>query len=353
MENNEQQLPVQQNEDLLEFSDAEKIKELFEYEMTEVLLGFKKEAVRFKRKDVSEYLDMDLPQTGIEYASPEIELNGIEYSETEKIAPFSVSVKETPSSEGNVPEIPKVPDVRLDVSVSHISADDLVYTGANVPHTEKPDIHFAGNIDFILPDSLTDTVNADIRVSDIETKISDTKNPPVNIPEIHSFGEIYSSRYNNTGVKDFEHEIPSANINTDHISAGKVSEKEIRTDIPSTEITGIVFAAEDIRLHETALTGIDMPHDTGIKNCFDLPTVSDDRSFPDIDADTADINSDILSAGTAEAPAISISVPLAKPFVFPVFSQIKTAEADYPDIPGKPDFSDYYSGIIESVRSEI
>ena len=64
-----------------EQSSLERAKALFEYEMTEVLLNFRQEAATMKGRDSSEYLSMEVPSAGVEYAAPAVALEGIGYED--------------------------------------------------------------------------------------------------------------------------------------------------------------------------------------------------------------------------------------------------------------------------------
>ncbi len=103
MDNKEQELSLQQQEELLKYSDPERVKELFEYEMTQVLLGFKEEKVRFSRRDVSEYIDMELPDADVQYSTPDIELKGIEYENAEELKPLENGIPEVKITDTVIP----------------------------------------------------------------------------------------------------------------------------------------------------------------------------------------------------------------------------------------------------------
>lgn len=66
-------------------TDMKEAKELFEYEMTAVLLNVKGSFGEMNKEAGSEYLDMEVPKTEIDYKAPDIELSGIGYTASDEI----------------------------------------------------------------------------------------------------------------------------------------------------------------------------------------------------------------------------------------------------------------------------
>ena len=98
-------------------TDIEKAKELFEYEMTEILLNFREEMAKPKANPDAAYLDAEVPAAQLEYAAPEIALKGIGYDVPEQNAALgTVSLQAEPvkqiavsAAALNAPENVKIP----------------------------------------------------------------------------------------------------------------------------------------------------------------------------------------------------------------------------------------------------
>ncbi len=61
-------------------TNMEEAKELFEYEMTAVLLNVRASYGKREKPPRPEYLDMEVPKTEVDFSKPDIELNGLEQS---------------------------------------------------------------------------------------------------------------------------------------------------------------------------------------------------------------------------------------------------------------------------------
>ena len=59
-----------------ELTSIERAKALFEYEMTEVLLNFKNEVRAVKDSPAAEYINMEVPKSGVAYDAPDIAVEG-------------------------------------------------------------------------------------------------------------------------------------------------------------------------------------------------------------------------------------------------------------------------------------
>ena len=156
MDNNKDIMPEQnaaeQPAEKQEMTSIERAKELFEYEMTEVLLNFRSEVSTMRGKAASGYVNREVPKAGVAYEAPDIAVAGIDYTEentdialdTDAVrADFAVSF------DGAVPEIPvftqqtavtteapaftaEVPDVPQ-VSISEMQAAEVQTVTAEVP----------------------------------------------------------------------------------------------------------------------------------------------------------------------------------------------------------------------------
>lgn len=125
MENRNNSLPEQEKTGL------DKAKELFEYEMTEVLLNFKQEAASMKGTPSAEYLGMEVPAAGVEYQSPELEVEGIDYRETDAAVSIDSSALRTDLPPVAV-AVPEAAAVELSTDVK-IEVDESAFTAAEVP----------------------------------------------------------------------------------------------------------------------------------------------------------------------------------------------------------------------------
>ncbi len=156
MDNNKDIMPEQnaaeQPAEKQEMTSIERAKELFEYEMTEVLLNFRSEVSTMRGKAAPGYVNREVPKAGVAYEAPDIAVAGIDYTEentdialdTDAVrADFAVSF------DGAVPEIPvftqqtavtteapaftaEVPDVPQ-VSIPEMQAAEVQTVTAEVP----------------------------------------------------------------------------------------------------------------------------------------------------------------------------------------------------------------------------
>ena len=388
MENKEQQLPVDQNEKDPVSSENDRIRELFEYEMTEVLLGFKREAVRFKRKDVSEYLDMELPPAGVDYTSTDIALEVCDYSEAEAITqtdmdlsspeiaavvfpdcPGSAKVSYTVKAEDSVISV-KVPEIKEYISFpqsDNVKPDPVSVAFPDIPDTK---VKLREEKTFALPESLIDKAFSEIQVFVPQTEARQSELSA----EKHRAGYDIDSVGQEISVSGPE--IPFGKIDNSKITVGSVSVSAGQVYFPFAEKSELSFDIED------AFSGVESTqkdmvfsqvHNMNLSyEMIPSAEIPDEIIFPfsghyavdyDIGSDVpdelpgADIRVGTISIGSlfaanADLSGIRISVPEAEPVVIPAFSDVEIAPPDYPEIPEKPDFSMYYADILESVSSE-
>lgn len=393
MENEQQQLPVQQKDEFPEYSDIERTKALFEYEMTEVLLGFKKEAVRFKRRDVSEYLDMELPQAGVDYTSPDISLKGIEYSETDSIPPLDVSVNTPQSLKAGTSEftdinaiklrpiisskpeiipvsgemnIPQIEDIFSNIENAELSAVRL-----NLPETQSIKIEYDNNS----ISALSEGVPA---VTVPEIKLQQSEKPAITVPQTSAHKVQFNAGALSVNGDVLLTEIPSVEVDVGKLSVGNIGQIGIQVSFPpqekndlsvsfekisvedllsetdiQAEVPGICSVDADITPYYIQTADISVPAVDAYGLSYDIQPVPVSKTTAAADVSVLEISREAFDINAVKEFDINVSVPRAEPPVFSSVSDIETAAVDYPDIPEKPDFSDYYSDILDSIKTEI
>ncbi|MBR1481560.1 MAG: hypothetical protein IJ598_01185 [Ruminococcus sp.] len=114
-----------------EKTGIEKAKELFEYEMTEVLLNFRQEAASMKGTPSAEYLGMEVPSAGVAYAPAELTVEGIGYQQ-----PDTAVALDTAAIQTDLPPVcvavPETAAVELSTEAT-VEIDDSAFVAAAVP----------------------------------------------------------------------------------------------------------------------------------------------------------------------------------------------------------------------------
>ena len=113
MDNNKDIMPEQnaaeQPAEKQEMTSLDRAKELFEYEMTEVLLNFKSEVSTMRGKAEPDYINREVPKAGVAYEAPDIAVEGIDYTESNTdiaLDTDAVRADFAVSFDGNVPAVP-------------------------------------------------------------------------------------------------------------------------------------------------------------------------------------------------------------------------------------------------------
>lgn len=308
MENKEQQLPVEQNEQ--ELADIERARELFEYEMTEVLLNFQSEVKSMKRRDVSEYLDMELPKAGIDYTAPEIGVKGIDYTDEGinlSLNGQKLSAQPFQPVSGEIAEVPAV-------SVDTAAMPSLTVTKPPLTVEEMP--VFDGNV----------------FAAGIQKKVA------VQQPDAAAWA------------------IPDVKMQTAVLAAGKVNQPQIALTVSQPGAVSVPLMPKPAAV---SFPAVEVPSD--MNRTVSLPVLSEvTLSSEGMDGVT------VPDASPAKVTAVTaVSVEIKKPdnlvpmqdspvVAMPELPPVKAAEAAaYPAIPEKPDFSMYYTDIMQSLKAEI
>lgn len=366
MENKEQQMPVQQVEQSQELSDqelqefsAERAKELFEYEMSEVLLNFNQEVGRIKRKDVSEYLDMEVPKADIKFEVHQKKLKGIDFSDKNTDIshdePKETKVEITPISV----EVPETPDISIegkkdDIEIKALSGAVFAELGLSEDGSLSAGVDFAppsftsptvsGKDSFAVPEkfSLEPEISAQtVDVSPIavpDTKIGksvfktpaayilDTDTKSVDVPAIDT-GVFSIDSVKAPEVSMSVSEVKEYNVPTiPNLKSVEKPELSIPDNAPE------LFDTESFKKQsEIEVEDITVP----VSNVspFDVPAIS---------VDNTDVKAQISVPSTDIGNLMVMTLP-----------ESEAPNVDFPDVPKKPDFSMYYTDIVESLRAEM
>ena len=346
MDNNKDFMPEQnaaeQPAEKQEMTSIERAKELFEYEMTEVLLNFRSEVSTMRGKAASGYVNREVPKAGVAYEAPDIAVAGIDYTEentdialdTDAVrADFAVSF------DGAVPEIPvftqqtavtteapaftaEVPDVPQ-VSIPEMQAAEVQTVTAEVPDIPV----FRADALFAAPKAQT----AAVSVAVPEAQIS----PSFALPSV----EQGDAPIMNTDV-------PS--VDAARFAVGAVSTAEVTVENIEVPVVAIAEPAA-VSLEQPALSIAEVSAPA-------VPAISvqTDAAFPAIDVPQTESVSLVYDEKKAPTVEIDVAVPeTALPTLsIGIPENRETAPVPYPEIPETPDFSAYYAEITEAIKQE-
>ena len=294
-------------------SDAERNKELFEYEMTEVLLQLKGEFAKFSGKDLK------LETT--RFAAPEINI------------------------QDNIPDIVveqikiDTPDIGADLSRKPFVLPDVDIRKTDINYREAPDVsavvfdkvkissHKTDHLNAVRPQSITiepvgvrmPEINAEVPLIGKADDISDVtvQIKTVDIPEtevsMHDLGEV--------SVRKISVDIPETKVSMHDL--GEVSVRKISVDIPETEVSMHDFGEVSVRkisvdIPETEVSmhdlgevsvrkiSVDIP-DTVINIGYRSAEISVSRSAEAVSVPNIPKNADI--------PAVNVSIDADIPTV--------------------------------------
>ena len=323
MDNNKDFMPEQnaaeQPAEKQEMTSIERAKELFEYEMTEVLLNFRSEVSTMRGKAAPGYVNREVPKAGVAYEAPDIAVAGIEYTEentdialdTDAVrADFAVSF------DGAVPEIPV------------FTQQTAVTTEAPAFTAEVPDIPvFRADALFAAPKAQTAAVSVAVPEAQIgasfalpsaeqgEAPVMNTDVPPVDAARF-AVGAVSSAEVSVENI-----EIPVVAI----AEPAAVSLEQPALSIA--EVSAPAVPAISVQT-DAAFPAIDVPQTESVSLVYDekkAPTVEIDVAVPE-----------------TALPTLSIGIPENR----------ETAPVPYPEIPETPDFSAYYAEITEAIKQE-
>ena len=272
-------------------SDAERNKELFEYEMTEVLLQLKGEFAKFSGKDLK------LETT--RFAAPEINI------------------------QDNIPDIVveqikiDTPDIGADLSRKPFVLPDVDIRKTDINYREAPDVsavvfdkvkissHKTDHLNAVRPQSITiepvgvrmPEINAEVPLIGKADDISDVtvQIKTVDIPEtevsMHDLGEV--------SVRKISVDIPETKVSMHDL--GEVSVRKISVDIPETEVS-----MHDLGEVSVRKISVDIP-DTVINTGYRSAEISVSRSAEAVSVPNIPQNADI--------PAVNVSIDADIPTV--------------------------------------
>lgn len=323
MDNNKDFMPEQnaaeQPAEKQEMTSIERAKELFEYEMTEVLLNFRSEVSTMRGKAASGYVNREVPKAGVAYEAPDIAVAGIDYTEentdialdTDAVrADFAVSF------DGAVPEIPV------------FTQQTAVTTEAPAFTAEVPDIPvFRADALFAAPKAQTAAVSVAVPEAQIGASFA--------LPS----AEQGEAPVMNTDVPP---------VDAARFAVGAVSSAEVSVENIEVPVVAIAEPAA-VSLEQPALSIAEVSAPA-------VPAISvqTDAAFPAIDVPQTESVS--LPSGAVTAPTVEIDVAVPET-ALPTLSigipeNRETAPVPYPEIPETPDFSAYYAEITEAIKQE-
>lgn len=323
MDNNKDIMPEQnaaeQPAEKQEMTSIERAKELFEYEMTEVLLNFRSEVSTMRGKAAPGYINREVPKAGVAYEAPDIAVAGIDYTEentdialnTDAVrADFAVSF------DGAVPEIPV------------FTQQTAVTTEAPAFTAEVPDIPvFRADALFAAPKAQTAAVSVAVPEAQIGASFA---LPPA---------EQGEAPVMNTDVPP---------VDATRFAVGAVSTAEVTVENIEVPVVAIAEPAA-VSLEQPALSIAEVSAPA-------VPAISvqTDAAFPAIDVPQTESVS--LPSGAVTAPTVEIDVAVPET-ALPTLSigipeNRETAPVPYPEIPETPDFSAYYAEITEAIKQE-
>lgn len=323
MDNNKDFMPEQnaaeQPAEKQEMTSIERAKELFEYEMTEVLLNFRSEVSTMRGKAAPGYINREVPKAGVAYEAPDIAVAGIDYTEentdialdTDAVrADFAVSF------DGAVPEIPV------------FTQQTAVTTEAPAFTAEVPDIPvFRADALFAAPKAQTAAVSVAVPEAQIGASFA--------LPS----AEQGEAPVMNTDVPP---------VDATRFAVGAVSTAEVTVENIEVPVVAIAEPAA-VSLEQPALSIAEVSAPA-------VPAISvqTDAAFPAIDVPQTESVS--LPSGAVTAPTVEIDVAVPET-ALPTLSigipeNRETAPVPYPEIPETPDFSAYYAEITEAIKQE-
>ncbi len=323
MDNNKDIMPEQnaaeQPAEKQEMTSIERAKELFEYEMTEVLLNFRSEVSTMRGKAAPGYVNREVPKAGVAYEAPDIAVAGIDYTEentdialdTDAVrADFAVSF------DGAVPEIPV------------FTQQTAVTTEAPAFTAEVPDIPvFRADALFAAPKAQTAAVSVAVPEAQIgasfalpsaeqgEAPVMNTDVPPVDAARF-AVGAVSTA------------EVTVENIEVPVVAIAEPAAVSLEQPALSiAEVSAPAVPAISVQT-DAAFPAIDVPQTESVSLVYDekkAPTVEIDVAVPE-----------------TALPTLSIGIPENR----------ETAPVPYPEIPETPDFSAYYAEITEAIKQE-
>lgn len=351
MEDFVQQIPVQQSEEpdfeALELQTMEKTKLLFEYEMTSVLLNFRNEVKNLKGKDVSEYLDMEVPKASVDFTAPDIQLESVGFTQIPGRISFDTTASADIKASVNISELPEIHSVSVGMSCGDVSALPLkTIDGVNIPTVSVPDI--SGCAAAVTEKTVAAAVPEKMVFSP-EIKSQQLIMPDITVPDTEiQFSGIKTADLSGNITKPSIHIDDAQGFKTPVLPEVRAVSIENGSAFENVSISAIEMK-NDVQLAE-----ISVPvQEVGV---ISLPEIQV-KEISDVTPVIVDIPEKYSSVDIAAAPSVKkpdgiIIADISKGFCFPEIPPAETKTAEYPDIPEKPDFSAYYKDILDSLRAE-
>ncbi len=272
-------------------SDAERNKELFEYEMTEVLLQLKGEFAKFSGKDLKlETTRFAAPEINIQDNIPDIVVEQIKIDTPDIGAdlsrkPFVLPDVDIRKTDINYREAPAVSAVVFDkVKISSQKTDHL--------NAVRPQSITIEPVGVRMPE-----INAEVPligkaddISDVTVQIKTVDIPGTKV-SMYDLGEV--------SVRKISVDIPETKVSVHDL--GEVSVRKISVDIPETEVS-----MHDLGEVSVRKISVDIP-DTVINTGYRSAEISVSRSAEAVSVPNIPKNADI--------PAVNVSIDTDIPTV--------------------------------------
>lgn len=288
-------------------TDIDRAKELFEYEMTAVLLNLKGEFENVGKDIENEYLEMEVPEPKLEYSSPELGAEGVRLEcdipgsiELGGIEPVSVSLEDFEAAGVSVPG---------EVALTSIEAVDISAAREAIAGIAPSEV---GKVSMpSVPASVTVNVAGEIP----SAELAQSKTPSVpRLPE-----------------------------------AEKV--QGVSVDMPAGEVRAEAFEIPAVDKPGAVITGIaEIPAEA--EQSFELPPVQVESITVGYESvETGEFTAPGLTAPEVEMIEVGVVPPEEISFKFPEIHVQKASLPEYPEMPEKPDFSAEIEEILAAVRA--
>ena len=330
------------------------MKALFDYEMTGVLLGFDEELQRESSAQIQELMEMEIPASTVAFERPELEITGMSaavYDGSVRLEPvlaadapeasLSVTLPEAmiaPQLSGEAPtvslkaELPELPS-QICPTLDRSRLDPTAISQETAALCKMPK---AASLD--KPRADLGDLRKTVRISgSVPTGIKRIRNVLA-----HSNASAMRTALPATAIRtDFslDHRMESVHlqVNMPGVAKGFTSpalHAEAKNSVPDavkalrTEPVRLAEAGKGFVIDRNALPAVG--------------SVAPTSASHDLKAGAEDVHIQVKTDG------INGIAGFAQPMAAPTVS----SQVVYPEIPEKPDFSEYYKSILDSARSE-
>lgn len=352
--------------------DIDRSKELFEYEMTEVMRLFRKEADRLLNGIAENAPDVEIPAASLEYTSAEVKLTAPKMAVFDKEVMMELALRTPIKPEMDVEGHGDVKQVGLTSSVGEISVDRAAFqkAAADVP---------AVSIDFSPAEAKTSFPDGSIFEPAVPKNISALTECSEAIRSFSLNAEDFRGAVIPAFDESFAGNDRSVTVNRASFSGGgripTINRKFADADRSVTFDKAAFADAEPKAPHmdkSFAKTDRSVSLDKAAFAKAEPKAPAVDKSFA-----MADRSVTVSSAAFAEAAvsvpdvkisseteikahadkgafeSIGLTVPNAPKIELKEHEAVKLSAVKFPDVPEKPDLSGAFAEILDSVRKEL